>query len=72
MPVDIKAGAGADKNGANCTACHSLDYIRSNSPFLSPASWDAEVSKMINPSGYRSAQQTLKMIVDYFAANYGK
>jgi sulfite dehydrogenase (cytochrome) subunit B len=72
MPVDIKAGAGAEKVAGNCTACHSLDYIRMNSPFLSPAAWDAEVSKMINAFGAPISAADAKAIVDYLAANYGK
>ena len=32
--VELKAGAGRDKVEANCVACHSLDYIVANSPFI--------------------------------------
>jgi sulfite dehydrogenase (cytochrome) subunit B len=71
MPVDIKAGSGAEKVEGNCTVCHSLDYIRMNS-FLSPAAWDAEVSKMINAFGAPISAADAKTIVDYLSANYGK
>ena len=72
MPVQLKAGAGADKVEGNCAACHSLDYIRMNSPFLSAAGWDAEVSKMINAFGAPISAADAKIIGDYLKANYGK
>jgi sulfite dehydrogenase (cytochrome) subunit B len=72
MPVDIKAGAGADKVEGNCAACHSLDYIRMNSPFLAAAGWDVEVSKMINTFGAPISAADAKIIADYLKANYGK
>lgn len=71
-PVQIKAGAGADKVEGNCAACHSLDYIRMNSPFLNAAGWDAEVSRMINVFGAPISPADAKIIGDYLKANYGK
>ena len=53
-PIQLKKAAGADKVEANCAACHTLDYIPMNSPFLNAAGWDAEVTKMINAFGARS------------------
>jgi mono/diheme cytochrome c family protein len=49
--IDLKPAPGVDKVQGHCGACHSLDYIEMNSPFLSPASWDAEVTKMIKVLG---------------------
>jgi sulfite dehydrogenase (cytochrome) subunit B len=72
MPVPLKAGAGADKVEGNCSACHSLDYIRMNSPFLNAAGWDAEVAKMINAFGAPINAADAKIIADYLKANYGQ
>ncbi len=72
MPVPLKAGAGADKVEGNCAACHSLDYIQMNSPFLNAAGWDAEVAKMINAFGAPISTVDAKIISDYLKANYGK
>jgi mono/diheme cytochrome c family protein len=72
MPVQLKAGAGADKVEGNCAACHSLDYIRMNSPFLSAAGWDAEVTKMINVFGAPISAAEAKIIGEYLKTNYGK
>jgi mono/diheme cytochrome c family protein len=72
MPVPLKAGAGADKVEGNCAACHSLDYVPMNSPFLNAAGWDAEVTKMINAFGAPINAADAKIISDYLKANYGK
>ncbi len=71
VPVALKAGAGADKVEANCAACHSLDYIQMNSPFLGAAGWDAEVAKMINAFGAPISASDAKAISAYLTANYG-
>jgi mono/diheme cytochrome c family protein len=71
-PVQIKKASGADKVEANCAACHSLDYVQMNSPFLNAAGWDAEVAKMINAFGAPINQADAKTIADYLKANYGQ
>jgi sulfite dehydrogenase (cytochrome) subunit B len=70
-PVQLKSAAGLDKVEANCAACHSLDYIITNSPFLNAAQWDAEVTKMINAFGAPIDQGDAKAIADYLKKNYG-
>ena len=70
-PVALKQAPGLDKVEANCAACHSLDYIPMNSPFLTPAVWDAEVAKMINAYGAPIAEGDAKAIAEYLKANYG-
>ena len=69
--IRLKAAPGLDKVEANCSACHSLDYIQMNSPFFSPAGWDAEVAKMINVFGTPIGASDAKAIADYLKANYG-
>jgi sulfite dehydrogenase (cytochrome) subunit B len=70
-PVQLKQAPGLDKVEANCGACHSLDYIVMNSPFLNAAQWDAEVTKMINAFGAPIEAGDAKAIADYLKANYG-
>jgi sulfite dehydrogenase (cytochrome) subunit B len=70
-PVQLKRAPGLDKVEANCTACHSLDYIPMNSPFLNAAGWDAEVNKMINVFGAPIDQADANNIADYLKKNYG-
>ena len=69
--VELRAGAGREKVEANCVACHSLDYIVANSPFLTRQVWDAEVTKMIKAFGAPISDADAKEIVDYLSANYG-
>lgn len=69
--IKLKPGAGLDKVEANCQACHTLAYIPMNSPFLKPAGWDAEVTKMIKAYGAPVDEADAKAIADYLKANYG-
>ena len=70
-PVELKSGPGLDKVEGNCAACHSLDYIQMNSPFLSATGWDAEVTKMIKVFGAPIQDADAKIIAEYLKANYG-
>jgi mono/diheme cytochrome c family protein len=69
--IDLKKAPGLDKVEGNCGACHSLDYIQMNSPFLNPASWDAEIAKMINVFGAPIGADDAKAIAEYLKKNYG-
>jgi sulfite dehydrogenase (cytochrome) subunit B len=70
-PVALKKADGLDKVEAHCAACHSLDYIRMNSPFPNAALWDAEVTKMIKAFGAPIDDADAKAIADYLKKNYG-
>jgi mono/diheme cytochrome c family protein len=69
--VVLKDGPGRDKVEANCAACHSLDYILGNSPFMNRTVWDAEVTKMIKAFGAPISDADAREIVDYLTKNYG-
>src|SRR5262249_23753747 len=69
--LPLKGAPGRDVVENKCGACHSLDYIRTNSPFMTAKVWDAEVSKMINPFGAPIAPTDAETIIDYLARNYG-
>ncbi len=71
QPISLKQAPGLDKVEGNCAACHSLDYIQMNSPFLNAAGWDAEVTKMIKTFGAPIPDADAKAIADYLKANYG-
>ena len=70
-PVELKKAPGVEKVESNCAACHSLDYIQMNSPFMSPATWDAEVTKMIKAFGAPISDADAEAIKAYLKANYG-
>ena len=46
-----------------CGGCHSLDYIRTNAPFMNRQTWTAEVNKMINAFAAPIAQNDAAAII---------
>lgn len=70
--VKLKEAPGVDKVRADCVACHSLDYIPLNSPFLDRKGWDATVTKMTKAFGAPIPEQDVAAIVGYLTAQYGK
>ena len=69
--VELKDAPGRDK-AQQCIACHSLDYIQMNSPFLDKAGWTASINKMINAFGAPIPKEDVEAIATYLAENYGK
>lgn len=70
-PVPLKEAPGHDLVESNCGSCHSLDYIRMNSPFMTGKAWEAEVKKMINAFGAPIEPADAKTIIEYLTRNYG-
>ncbi|HEY7664635.1 MAG TPA: cytochrome c [Xanthobacteraceae bacterium] len=70
-PVELKKAPGLDTVEANCSGCHSLDYILMNSPYPNAALWNAEVTKMIKTFGAPISEADAKVIEDYLKKNYG-
>jgi mono/diheme cytochrome c family protein len=66
----LKPGPGVDATAATCSACHTSDYIVMNSTFLTPAAWQAEVTKMRSAFGAPIDDATAAEIVAYLAKNY--
>jgi sulfite dehydrogenase (cytochrome) subunit B len=71
QPIELKKAPGADMVEIQCSACHSLDYIQMNSPFMKPGTWQAEVTKMIKTFGADISDEDAKTITDYLVRNYG-
>jgi mono/diheme cytochrome c family protein len=69
--IVLKDGPGKDLVEANCGACHSLDYIQMNSPFLDQKKWEATVKKMIDRLGAPIPEADAAAITAYLATNYG-
>ncbi len=69
--VPLKDAPERETVEGNCGSCHSLDYIRTNSPFMTQKVWEAEVNKMINALGAPIEPADAKAIIDYLARNYG-
>ena len=70
--IKLKEGAGRELVEKSCVACHSLDYIPLNSPFLDRKGWEASVTKMIKAMGASIAAEDVPGLVDYLVRNYGK
>ena len=70
--VKLKDGPGVDKVRQNCVACHSLDYIPLNSPFLDRKGWEAVVTKMVKAFGAPIKQEDQAPIAEYLGRYYGK
>lgn len=70
--VKLKDGPGREAVEANCTMCHSLDYVQMNSPFLDRKGWEGSVNKMIKVMGAPIRSDDVAAIVDYLSSNYGK
>ena len=68
--VALKPGPGIDVVTMSCSVCHTLNYIRMNSPFLTPDDWKAEVTKMRLAMGAPIDDDMAKKIIDYLSANY--
>lgn len=69
--VHLKGGPEAAVVTANCSGCHSLDYIQMNSMFLKRAQWEALVKKMIGVMGAPISDADAATLVDYLAREYG-
>jgi mono/diheme cytochrome c family protein len=69
--IALAAGEGAVETRSACSACHSLDYIEMNSPFLDAAGWEKTVTKMVKVMGAPIAPDQAAIIIGYLAAHYG-
>ena len=70
-PVPLIDAPGRDAVENNCAACHSLDYVRTDAPFMGRNVWQAEVDKMIKVFGAPIEPNDARVIVDYLVQHYG-
>jgi mono/diheme cytochrome c family protein len=56
---------------ANCSGCHSLDYVQMNSRWAKRAGWEAEVKKMVTVMGAPVSPEDQAKLVDYLTREYG-
>jgi sulfite dehydrogenase (cytochrome) subunit B len=66
----LRPGPGVEVALANCSLCHSADYI-STQPPLPRKSWQATVDKMRTKYAAPIATNSVEKIVDYLTATYG-
>ena len=75
LPDEVTAldpGPNLEVAEANCTACHSADYIRTQprGPKFGRDFWQAEVTKMIKTYGAPIDEADIPKIVDYLTNTY--
>ncbi len=70
--IRLKDAPGGDVVAANCSMCHSLDYVQMNAPFLDRKGWEASVNKMIKVMGAPVSESDARTIIDYLASQYGQ
>jgi cytochrome c5 len=68
----LTEGPGLTQVQANCSMCHSLDYILMNSPFQDKAAWEKTVNKMVKVMGAPLTAEDITAVVAYLDAHYGK
>ncbi len=69
--IELKPGPGRELVMGYCVMCHSVDYIQSNSVFMTRQVWEAEVTKMIKAYGAEIPADEVPKLVDYLVTNYG-
>jgi len=69
-PVPLKQGLGLDVVTSSCATCHTLNYIRMNSVFLTPDVWKAEVTKMRTAFGAPIDDDSANTIIKYLSETY--
>ena len=62
---------GFSKAQANCTMCHSAEYMRYQPPNAARPDWDAMVHRMKAVFKAPIADEDMPEIVDYLARTYG-
>jgi len=68
--VTLNPAPDVDAVATSCSICHTLNYIRMNSSFLTPDAWKAEVTKMREGYGAPIDDHTAAAIIKYLSANY--
>ena len=66
----LRPGPGVETVEANCTSCHSTDYIV-RQPGGDAQHWQDEINKMIKVFGATVSDEDAKVMVNYLANSYG-
>lgn len=66
----LKAGPQSDVVQANCSVCHSVDYITTQPMGKGSSFWSSEVNKMIKVFGASIEPRDANDIADYLGKTY--
>jgi predicted secreted protein len=70
-PITLPPGPDAELTSAICSACHSLDYLRTQPRGKGAQFWSDSVTKMVKVYGAPIDPADAKRITAYLAATYG-
>jgi cytochrome c5 len=70
--IRLTEGPGLTHVQANCSMCHSLDYILMNSPLQDKAAWEKTVNKMVKVMGAPLTADDIAVVVAYLDSHYGR
>ncbi len=70
--ASLAPGPDVDIVEANCSACHSVDYITTQPRHLADANafWSAEVGKMRHAYGFKTSDEDAAKMVKYLSETY--
>ncbi len=57
---------------ANCSVCHSVDYVLMSAGIPDRKGWEASIAKMRNVMGAKISDADAAVILDYLAGNYAR
>jgi hypothetical protein len=66
---ELEPGEGRQETDAYCSTCHSTRYITMQPP-LPPATWEAEVIKMVKTFGQPIPEEVQPKIIKYLQTHY--
>jgi cytochrome c5 len=70
--MHLKERPGKNQVAAQCSMCHSLDYITLHAAILDRAGWEKTVGKMIQVMGAPINDNDKPIIINYLAQYYSK
>jgi len=66
----LRAGPGREATEANCSICHTVEYIPMNAPAMDRSGWQKSLQKMRERFGAPLSDADAQVVLDYLSANY--
>lgn len=69
-PAPLRTAPGRDATEANCSICHTVEYIPMNAPAMDRTGWQKSLQKMRERFGAPLSDADAQTVLDYLSANY--
>ncbi|MBV8783619.1 MAG: cytochrome c [Gammaproteobacteria bacterium] len=69
-PAPLRDAPGRDATQANCSICHTAEYIPMNAPAMDRAGWQKSLQKMRERFGAPLSDADAQTVLEYLSANY--